>query len=565
MLGSISIRDFVIVDRLDLDFGSGFNVLTGETGAGKSILLDALGLLLGERASPGLIRPGAERAELAATFEFDPAGPLASWLDDNDCADEPGLLLLRRVVDTSGRSRAAINGRPATLAQLREATEQLVNVHGQNAHLMLTRPEVQREFLDRYAAADGLAQAVAAAFRDWHGADAALRNWQASAAAWTARLLELRHDIAELEPLAGDRESLAELEAEHQRLAHAQGLIDASQAALDAISESETNASDLVAAAQIRIDDATAIDPRLGDTASALHAASAHIGEAASQLRRYLDRVEIDPDRLSEVETQLAEVQRLARKHRRRSEELPELLAALRTELEGMGGDGDAESVLRNRVDTAHREYAQHAGALRSARLEAGERLQTGVTACMQRLSLAGGRFVVALLDEVEPTAHGSERVDFLVAANAGLPPGPLARVASGGELSRIGLALSTVSAAALAAGTLVFDEVDAGIGGGVAEVVGRLLQELGTQRQVLCVTHLAQVAACARQQFRVAKAVREGVTTSHVEALSADQRVDELARMIGGMQITDTTRAHARELLATLAPGSHLQAPAGS
>ena len=214
MLGSISIRDFVIVDRLDLDFGSGFNVLTGETGAGKSILLDALGLLLGERASPGLIRPGAERAELAATFEFDPAGPLTSWLDDNDCADEPGLLLLRRVVDTSGRSRAAINGRPATLAQLREATEQLVNVHGQNAHLMLTRPEVQREFLDRYAAADGLAQAVAAAFRDWHGADAALRNWQASAAAWTARLLELRHDIAELEPLAGDRESLAELEAE---------------------------------------------------------------------------------------------------------------------------------------------------------------------------------------------------------------------------------------------------------------------------------------------------------------------------------------------------------------
>jgi len=221
--------------------------------------------------------------------------------------------------------------------------------------------------------------------------------------------------------------------------------------------------------------------------------------------------------------------------------------------------------VLRNRVDAAHHEYAQLAAALRSARLEAGERLQTGVTACMQRLSLAGGRFVVALLDEVEPTAHGSERVDFLVAANAGLPPGPLARVASGGELSRIGLALSTVSAAALAAGTLVFDEVDAGIGGGVAEVVGRLLQELGTQRQVLCVTHLAQVAACARQQFRVAKAVREGVTTSHVEALSADQRVDELARMIGGMQITDTTRAHARELLATLAPGSHLQAPAGS
>jgi len=381
MLGSISIRDFVIVDRLDLDFGSGFNVLTGETGAGKSILLDALGLLLGERASPGLIRPGAERAELAATFEFDPAGPLTSWLDDNDCADEPGLLLLRRVVDTSGRSRAAINGRPATLAQLREATEQLVNVHGQNAHLMLTRPEVQREFLDRYAAADGLAQAVAAAFRDWHGADAALRNWQASAAAWTARLLELRHDIAELEPLAGDRESLAELEAEHQRLAHAQGLIDASQAALDAISESETNASDLLAAAQIRIDDATAIDPRLGDTASALHAASAHIGEAASQLRRYLDRVEIDPDRLSEVETQLAEVQRLARKHRRRSEELPELLAALRTELEGMGGDGDAESVLRNRVDTAHHEYAQLAAALRSARLEAGERLLTGVSA----------------------------------------------------------------------------------------------------------------------------------------------------------------------------------------
>ncbi len=557
MLRALGIRDFVIVDRLDLEFGPGFNVLTGETGAGKSILLDALDLLLGGRAESGLIRPGADRAELHAEFDYAEGSAVARWLTDNDYADAPGELLLRRVVDLSGRSRASINGRPATLGQLREATEQLVDVHGQNAHLLLTRGSAQRELLDRFAGGAAAATAVARAYSAWREADTALREWRDSADAWRGRIETLRHDVAELEPLAGDAGAIESLENEHRRLANAQGLIDAAQAALQRLDEGEANARDQLANALQRIDGVIALDDRLTEALTSLQTAETAAAEAASTLRRYLDRADLDPERLAEVDAELAELQRLARKHRTTPGGLPEVLDALLSELSRLGGDGegDAEARLRARAETALADYRSAATALRALRDPAARRLSESVSATMQRLSLAGGRFEVVLHAEPEPSAHGSERVEFLVSANAGLPLGPLGRVASGGELSRIGLALSTAGVAALEAGTLVFDEVDAGIGGGVAEVVGRMLQALGGDRQVLCVTHLAQVAACAGSQFRVSKVVTEGVASSRVAPLDAGERVDELARMIGVVQITETTRAHARELLEQLGP----------
>ncbi len=555
MLRALGIRDFVIVDRLDLEFGTGFNVLTGETGAGKSILLDALDLLLGGRAESGMIRPGAERAELTAEFEYAPGSAVGRWLEANDYAETPGELLLRRVVDTSGRSRATINGRPATLGQLREATEQLVEIHGQNAHLMLTRPAAQRGLLDRFAGAGVAAAAAADTYAAWREADAALRDWLTSADAWAARLETLRHDIAELEPLAADPAAIESLEAEHRRLAHAQSLIEAVQMALQQVDDGEVNAHDQLAGALQRVDAVAGLDARLEEALAALQTAEAAAAEAASGLRRYLDRADLDPERLEEVESQLGELQRVARKHRVGVAELPTLLGQLREELAKLGGDSDIDmqARLQARADDALAAYHREAATLRALRGPAATRLAAEVTATMQRLSLGGGRFEVSLYDEPAPTAHGSERIEFLVSTNAGMPPGPLGRVASGGELSRIGLALSTAGADSLDAGTFVFDEVDAGIGGGVAEVVGRMLQALGNSRQVLCVTHLAQVAACATSQFRVSKALRDGVATSRVEGLDAAQRVDELARMIGGVQITETTRAHAQELLETL------------
>jgi len=569
MLRVLGIRDFVIVDRLELEFSPGFNVLTGETGAGKSILLDALDLLLGGRGESGLIRPGAERAELHAEFECAPDSPAARWLSDNDYADAPGELLLRRVFDRAGRSRASINGRPATLGQLREAAEQLVDIHGQNAHLMLTRASAQREQLDRFAAATAEAAEVAACYAAWRDADAALGEWQASAEAWRSRLETLQHDIAELEALAGDAAAIEALEAEHRRLAHAQSLMDAARDALQHVDESDGNAHDRIARALQRVDAVAGLDARLGEALDALQTAEAAAAEAASGLRRYLDRADLDPDRLDEVESQLAALQRLARKHRNTPAGLPVLLEQLRAEWQRAGGDDgeDAETRLRQRATAARLAYDQAAAALRARRAPAAEALASAVTATMQRLSLNGGRLEVRLLDETEPSAHGSERVEFLVSANAGMTPGALGRVASGGELSRIGLALSTAGADSLEAETLVFDEVDAGIGGGVAEVVGRMLQSLGEGRQVLCVTHLAQVAACAGTQYRVSKALADGMVSSRVVRLDTAGRADELARMLGGVQITETTLAHAREMLLQLGTpkGTPASAPAGT
>ena len=386
----------------------------------------------------------------------------------------------------------------------------------------------------------------------WREADAALRDWLAAADTWAARLETLRHDVEELAGVADDPQEIESLESEHRRLAHAQSLIEAAQAALHQVDEGEVNAHDQLAAAQQGIDAVVALDGRLAEALAALQTAEAAAAEAASDLRRYLDRADLDPDRLVEVEARLGELQRVARKHRIAPTALPALLQSLREELARLGGDGegDAGAHLRRRRDAARAAYDSAAAALRTLRAPAAERLAEAITASMQRLSLAGGSFRVLLREEPEPTAHGSERTEFLVSANAGMPPGPLGRVASGGELSRIGLALSTAGAGSLAAGTLVFDEVDAGIGGGVAEVVGRMLQALGSRRQVLCVTHLAQVAACATTQFRVSKVVRDGLASSRVDALGSNERIDELARMIGGVEITEATRAYARELL---------------
>jgi DNA repair protein RecN (Recombination protein N) len=537
MLRALSIRDFVIVDRLDLEFGGGFTVLTGETGAGKSILVDALALALGERGEAGVVRQGAERAEIGA--EFDAAGPLARWLEDNDLADEGGACLLRRVIDAAGRSRAFINGRAATLAQLKAAGELAVDIHGQHQHQSLTRPAAQRALLDAYGGLETDAAAVAEAWRAWRQRRDARVAFESGAAAFAAERERLEWQVRELEALNLAPGEWPQLAAEHARLAHAAALIEAAQYGVDALSEGEGASLPRINGVIARLQNLVEHDARLQQVLDALEPARIQLQEAVHELRRYGERTELDPQRLREVERRLDAVHSAARKHRSEPEALPALLESARAQLERLEAGGDIEALLG-----AEREA--HA-----ALLEAARRLAREVTAAMQTLAMEGGAFEVALPPVEEPAAHGLEQVEFRVSTHKGMAPQPLSRVASGGELSRIGLALQTAASRVAKVPTLIFDEVDAGIGGRVAEIVGNLLSGLGRRYQVLCITHLPQVAAAADHQWRVVKSTAGGRVSSRLAVLDPAQRVEEIARMLGGVRITETTRRHAAEMLA--------------
>ncbi|WP_153117244.1 DNA repair protein RecN [Rhodocyclus tenuis] len=559
MLHRLTIRDFVLVDRLDLEFATGFGALTGETGAGKSILVDALAFALGERADAGILRSGAERAEVSAEFDSSPA--VAEWLQANDFATDEALLL-RRLIDAGGRSRAYINGSPATLQQLREVAESLVDIHGQHAHQSLLRADAQRSLLDAHGGLDALCGEVAAAFRAWRAAAAARADAAGNAEALLAEREQLAWQLRELERLGFSADEWASLNGEHRRLAHASGLIDGVQAALALIADDDMGAGaggDAPAAlhqldlAGERIDALLDVDPALAEVAGLLRSAQAELAEAASLLRRYVDRIDVDPQRLQEIERRIEATLDCARKYRVAPDELPALLASSRARLAELGEVADL-AALDARVAAAAAHYEAVAARLGAARRATAEKLSADVSRVMQQLALAGGRFEVALLPLAAGSVHGSEQVEFRIAGLAGGEARALAKVASGGELSRISLAIQVVASQATRVPTLVFDEVDVGIGGGVAEVVGRLLRELGSERQVLCVTHLPQVAARALWQWRVLKESDGAGVRSRLLALDAAGRVEEIARMLGGVEITAITRQHAREMLA---PGS--------
>lgn len=547
MLLRLTIRDFVIVDRLELEFAGGFGALTGETGAGKSILVDALSLALGERADAGVVRVGAEKAEVSAEFEVAPGSPLAAWLAANDF--DPDTCLLRRVVDAGGRSRAWLNGTAATLGQLRTAADFLCDIHGQHAHHSLLRADAQRALLDAHAGAQALAREVAERFADWRKLREARKAVEQDVAANTRERELLDWQVKELAALAFDAQDWRETEQEQRRLGHAASLLEASDAALAALDDGDAGVLNALQHASGRLTELTGVDPQLGEAAQLFESALIQLEEAGLALRRYRDRLDLDPGRLGELDARIDAVTQLARKHRVPPEELPEVLARLQARLDELALAADP-AALAAREQEAAAAYLKVAQRLSKERRQAAKKLGEAVTQAMQELAMPGGRFEIVLDVLDEGASHGLESIEYLVTANAGQPPRPLAKVASGGELSRIGLALQVIASQSHAAGTLIFDEVDVGIGGRVAEIVGRMLRQLGADRQVLCVTHLPQVAACAGWQWSIAKETRDGSTVSRVTPLDGPARVEEIARMLGGVKITDTTRRHAREML---------------
>lgn len=550
MLLHLAIRDFAIVDRLELEFRPGFTALTGETGAGKSILIDALSLVLGERAGGDQVRSGCERADVTAEFTIESLPELREWLRDQALEGDVDRLLLRRVIDSSGRSRAFVNGHAATINQLREAGERLVDIHGQHAHQSLLRLESQRELLDTHAGITGLAREARDAYREWQRLSRARLEQQRDAAARDARREQLAWQVGELSRLALLPGEWEKLQSEHGRLAHAASLIEGARAAIDALSESETAALGALSGVLSRLRALVEFDASLRETVTMLESGEAQLREASHVLRHYADRVELDPQRLREVEQRLEAVHNAARKFRSRPEELPDLLVELHGQLKDLEATADPEALARQE-QAARSRYDSLAAQLSAERKRAAAKLAREVDAAMKELAMTGGRFQVelrSLLPDGGP--GGNEQIEFLVTTNPGVEPRPLAKVASGGELSRISLAIQVITSKAAAVPTLIFDEVDAGIGGAVAEVVGRNLRSLGEGRQVLCVTHLPQVAAQASQQWSVVKAADSGVVKSRVAVLDQKSRIEEIARMLGGVAITATTRKHAAEML---------------
>ena len=568
MLQRLSLHDVVLVEWLELEFGPGFSVLTGETGAGKSILVDALQLALGARGDASLVREGCTRAEVSA--EFDTPAALADWLQAGGFDNADARLLLRRTIDTQGRSRAWINGGAATLAQLREAADSLVDIHGQHAWQSLTRPAAVRALLDRQAGAD--TSSLQALWQAWKTAEAALADADARRDTLQRERERLAWQIGEVDKLAPGAGEWDELNAEHQRLAHAQALLDAAGAALLALSEAEPAAEALTGQAIDALAEVTRHDASLEPVLEVLQSARAQLQDAAHTLQAYMGRAEPDPNRLHELESRLGSWLSLARRYRRAPAELPALLQAWHDELHALDGAADLAALEQaaQAAQTAWRAEAQRISRLRKA---AAAPLAKAVSQAMQQLGMAGGRFDVALPAQDKPQSFGLESVELLVAGHAGSTPRPLAKVASGGELSRLALAIavSTVSTAAdsaaePAATTLIFDEIDAGIGGSVAYQVGRLMKQLGRANQVLAVTHLAPVAACADHHFVVSKSLRGKATLSQVQAVAGETRVAEVSRMLGGERLGETSRAHAQAMLggdfAALLPGEQRKAP---
>lgn len=545
-------RDFAIVDRIDVELESGFTVFTGETGAGKSILVEALGLVLGDRAGADLVRAGRERAVIVAEVDLAAAPQVVEVLAERGL-DAGEACLLQRQIGADGRSRAFVNGTPVPISVLAELAALLVDIHGQHAHQLLLRRAHQRALLDAFGGHTEALAAVAELAARWQALDAELAALGADAADPAAELERLRYQLAELEGFALEPEAIERLEQDHRRAANVSRLAESARAALEAVAEAEGAAADRLGAAGRALAEAEAIDARLGTAARLLGEAGIAAAEAAAELRRYLADLELEPETIAALEERIAALYDLARKHRCRLEELGTVRERLRERLAGLEGLGERTAALEAERTAVHERYRLAAERLHQRRSAAAEALARAASDALATLGMPGARLHI----EVEraaaprPSAHGEDDVEFLVSANPGQPLRPLAKVASGGELSRISLAIRMVAVSDRDVPTLVFDEVDAGIGGGVAEIVGRELRRLGERRQVLCVTHLPQVASLAHHHLVVEKRLERDTTLARVRRLDREARTEEIARMLGGMTITEQTLAHAREMLA--------------
>ena len=550
-LRHISLRDFVIVRELDLNLSQGFSVLTGETGAGKSILIDALQMALGERADSGAVREGATRCEVSAEFDC-PAQAQAVLEDAGFEVSE--TLLLRRSVDTQGKSRAWVNGSQATATQLRALGEMLLDIHGQHAWQSLTRPDAVRGLLDAYAGIN--TEALKSAWHAWRQAQQAVQTARNAQDSLSREQERLAWQIGELDKLAPALDEWEDLNAQHTRLSHAQALIDAGQTAIGSLDGDEssrlgsaTGALGLLSQAIAQLQDQAHVEPEFQSIAEVLQSSLAQAEDAAHSLQTYLRKTDLDPDRLKELDQRMSQWLSLARRYKRPPEELAALLASWKQELNALEAASDLEG-LEAQEKSAAAAYQTEAKKLSQQRKKAAPKLAQAVTSAMQNLGMQGGRFEVALISLEQAAQHGLEDIQFLVAGHAGSTPRPVGKVASGGELSRIALAIAVTTSELGEAGTLIFDEVDSGVGGAVAETVGRLMKQLGMHRQVLAVTHLPQVASCADHHLLVSKASgKEGVSSS-VTPIAGEQRVTEIARMLGGEKLSATTLAHAREML---------------
>ncbi len=552
MLLHLFIRDYVLIDQIELDFQSGFTVLTGETGAGKSILIDALGLLLGERADVQRIRHGCERAEISAEFDICNLLPLQRWLQENMLGDQVDTCLLRRVLDTNGRSRNFINGTTVTLQQLRAAGEWLIDIHGQHAHQTLLRTQQQGELLDNWAGGVKLAQQVAAAHRRWQTLRQQRLDWEQNSSRNAEEQERLTWQVKELSDLNFSIEDWQILQSDHLRLAHTAKLLDAAQFSLELLSENEMAALTQIDRVSTRLRSLAEIDGLLVPIDEQLQSIEAQLQDVIHELRHYQRRLDLDPRGLEIVEARLAAIHAVARKYHVTADNLPRLLATVAQQLADLEvrTDGAALAAAEN---TAWQEYAQFAEQLSDKRREAATSLSRLVTENMQMLAMEGGCFQIALHPVTPGNQSGLEQIEFQVSAHKDMPLRPLHKVASGGELSRIGLAIQVITSQAVMTPTLIFDEVDAGIGGSVAEKVGRLLKILGKARQVLCITHLPQVAAMGDYHWQVSKKNEQQddhALISRICQLDQNGRIDEIARMLGGEKLTATTHEHAAEML---------------
>ena len=567
MLHSLSIRDFVIVNQLDLEFEAGFTVLTGETGAGKSILIDALSLALGARGEGGVTRTGCDKAEISAIFSIANNLEASAWLAEAELENDGQELVLRRVMFADGRSRAYINGATVTVSQLKELGELLVDIYSQNAHHSLLKPATQRLVLDNFGGLSALASQVSAHFKIWHKLHQQRLESEKNASQYADEFAELRDKARELAQLSLTAIEWDELQQEHLRLSNGASLITGGEQCRDLLSEGELSAIRLLSQVQHKLQQLREYDAEISEAVETLDSAMIQLEETDRFLNRYLQRADLDPSRLAELDARIQNIHNVSRKYRVQPEEIAALLAqsqARMAELALFANDGE----LAKQEAQALSLYMQLANSLSEGRQLAAAKLSTQISAEMQRLSLSGGKFEVALSSNDKdisgkisqpPNVNGLEQVEFLVAGHAGVAAKPLAKTASGGELSRISLAIRVVTAQKESIPTMIFDEVDVGIGGGVAEVVGQLLKQLGesvndgsiSQRQVLVITHLPQVAALGSHHLRVSKSLVNAQTLSTIAVLDETERVEEIARMLGGLEITQMTRQHAKEMLA--------------
>ena len=553
MLMNLQVRDFAIVDQIDIEFGSGMTVLTGETGAGKSILVDAIGLVLGERGGAQLVREGAERAEFAAEFDVSALATAREWLVEQ-ALDSDDTCVFRRVINSDGRSRAFINGNPVPLAQLKTLGEQLLDIHGQHFHQSLGHRSIQRNLLDHFGGLQDKRAVTEARYADWRSLAERLLKLTEAEADRASRLEFLDFQIQELNALALESGEYDDLESERQKLKNAGRLGEGASTALQCLFDNDTgNANSLVAEALRSLEPLVEFDANLEPVVEVLNGAAIQVSEAVESLRRYTDAIDVDPRRHDWVEERLDAIQSVSRKHRISPTELPDLEQKLRQEFDELGHAEERGRELEQQAEASKAEYLKLAKSLSDRRKKAARVFATEVSNAMAGLGMPGGSFEVSLdsRQEADARADGIDRIEFLISANPGQPSMPLSKVASGGELSRMSLAIQVIASDGSTIPTMVFDEVDSGVGGGVAEMVGRRLREVAASRQVLCVTHLPQVASLADHHLRVSKVTDGKSTRTRLQVLNREERIEELARMLGGVEITRKTLAHAAEMLA--------------